>query len=270
MFLIVNILNSDYHIDYIRKSESSFFDRDLLGKFSSDIKIVYFKGDDQESCLNTIVTEIDDITHLLIVKDRRISVNEELYHIGFVGHLDYKDNPLSNQYLTKQINKIIKNFRYINGLYQNGDDIELLRLPFLNFRSELYLQLPQILKELSSEEGFQDAFNQCMSSIRRKHRKPKRRSEGKKKLFLDNDDKYFDLGKEIHSRHETGSPHGVLCNLKAHLRFGLKLDERKHFNVSYCEPDIAKINGDYSNCHKEIVTFRGRAHLNIFSNDFLT
>ena len=60
------------------------------------------------------------------------------------------------------------------------------------------------------------------------------------------------------------------CNLKAHLRFGFKLDARQHFNVSYDSDNTALINGSYLNCHEEDISFRKRVHLNIFTNDFIT
>lgn len=270
MFLIINILSCRFHVDYFQKSESSFFDPDMFGKISNNRKILYFLEGEQEKVAPAINSEIEKLTHLLIIKDNRINLCDALYKVAFVGNIDYRDNPLSNQYLTKQINKIVKNFRSISGLFNNGDDIELLRLPFINFNSDLYKELPEIIKNSSSLESFQDEFNARLAVIRKRYRKPKRRSENKRKFFMDEDEKYFELGKENHSRHETGSPHDVFCNLKAHLRFGHKLDEKRHFNVSYDEANTSKINADYLDCHKRYVPFKKRVHLNIFSNDFIT
>lgn len=270
MFLIVNILNTDFHINFIRSNEDFIFKSDITKKISSNTNILYFTENDLGQALNFISSNINHIEKLILIKDKRLDVDFELYKIGFVGEIDYKEAPLSKNHLAEQVTKILKNFRYMNGLFSSGDDIELLRLPFLNFNSEFLINLPNIIREKSSKEEFQEEFNLCLSSIRKTHRKPKRRSGNKKKFFLDDVHKYFDLGDERHAHHETGQPHDNYCNLKAHLRFGFKLDERQHFNVSYDSDNTARINGRYLNCHEEDISFKGRVHLNIFTNDFIT
>ena len=270
MFLIVNILNTDFHINFIKSNEDHIFKSDITKKFSNTTKISYFTENDLGKALNFISSNINVIERLLVVKDKRLDVDFELYKIGFVGEIDYKEAPLSKHYLAEQVTKILKNFRYMNGLFSSGDDIELLRLPFLNFNSDFLGILPNIIRDKSFKEEFQEEFNSCLSSIRKIHRKPKRRSGNKRKFFLDNANKYFDLGDERHAHHETGHPHDSYCNLKAHLRFGFKLDARQHFNVSYDSDNTALINGSYLNCHEEDISFRKRVHLNIFTNDFIT
>lgn len=270
MFLIVNILSTDFHINYIRSEEGFFFKGEVLGKISKNINILYFTESNLDAALSYISSNISDIERLVFIKDKRLSINNDLYGIGLVGEIDYKEYPLSKPYLAGQITRILKNFRYLNGLFCNGDDIELLRLPFLNFYSPLLKRLPDVVKEKVVTDDFPDCFNGCLSEIRKNHRKPKRKSGDKKKYFIDDANKYFDLGDERHAHHETGHPHDIFCNLKAHLRLGFKLDERQHFNVSYDAANISKINGNYLNCHEEPVTFKGRVHLNIFTNDFIT
>ena len=111
MFLIVNILNTDFHINFIKSNEDHIFKSDITKKFSNTTKISYFTENDLGKALNFISSNINVIERLLVVKDKRLDVDFELYKIGFVGEIDYKEAPLSKHYLAEQVTKILKNFR---------------------------------------------------------------------------------------------------------------------------------------------------------------
>jgi len=54
MFLIVNILNTDFHINFIKSNEDHIFKSDITKKFSNTTKISYFTENDLGKALNFI------------------------------------------------------------------------------------------------------------------------------------------------------------------------------------------------------------------------
>lgn len=58
------------------------------------------------------------------------------------------------------------------------------------------------------------------------------------------------------------------CAIASLFRFGARIDDRRHYNVSQGEGNNTFIRGEYHNCHGETKVYnREPGHLNMFSND---
>lgn len=72
MFLIVNILNTDFHINFIRSNEDFIFKSDITKKISSNTNILYFTENDLGQALNFISSNINHIEKLILIKDKKV------------------------------------------------------------------------------------------------------------------------------------------------------------------------------------------------------
>jgi len=99
-------------------------------------------------------------------------------------------------------------------------------------------------------------------------RGPKVRSKYPHRYFKDDSGHHFRYGFEEHSRFETGGDHGIVCHLNGLFRFGRRLEEQRHFNVTDGTSDDDRITAVFENCHSQSVNIADRTHVNMFSNDF--
>jgi len=103
-------------------------------------------------------------------------------------------------------------------------------------------------------------------------RKPKKRPHTSKKFYVDEKKFFFEYGKEDHARHEIDPTkgHDIICDISARFRFGVKIDETKHFNVCKHDRENSSIDGLFENCHGSDITIRRTTHINMFSNDYIS
>ena len=143
-----------------------------------------------------------------------------------------------------------------------------MRLPFRSFQSEILERLRLTMVTLDTK-NFNDEFEGCIRDIKRVHRKPMKRPQSKKRYFVDEKTLHFELGKELHARHETGNPHTKLCDLNARYRFGCAIDPIRHYNACNENSSSNLLNLNLFDCHKAIKNIVNKTHINIFSNDHI-
>ena len=116
-----------------------------------------------------------------------------------------------------------------------------------------------------------DEVSKALSMLKGKIRKPKKRPHTSKKFYVDERNFFFEYGKEDHARHETDPKkgHNVNCDISARFRFGIKIDETKHFNVCKDDKEKSSIEGIFDGCHEHPITIKKTTHINMFSNDYI-
>lgn len=270
MLKIINLFKK-HHNSILKKSEKSFFDADVLGKYSSSFCIEYLDHEDFNGEL--FIDKLydlcsDSLTYIILLKDERIELNEELYKSIFIGNIDFSGQNTPNAFLSSQISKRIKQFNIVKASFSTADEIELMRLPFRSFKSEILERLRLAMISLDPN-NFNDEFESCIRDIKRVHRKPMKRAQSKKRYFIDERTLHFELGKELHARHETGNPHTKLCDLNARYRFGCSIDPVRHYNACNENSSSNLLNLNLFDCHKAMKNIVNKTHVNIFSNDHI-
>ncbi|NNP77040.1 hypothetical protein A7P54_11495 [Acinetobacter sp. Ac_3412] len=270
MLKIVNLFKK-HHNSILKKSERSFFDPMVLGNYCASYGIEYldfedFSGEKFIDKLHELCAE--DLTYIIILKDERIELNQELYKSIFIGSIDVSLPDTSNAFITNQIAKRLKQFNIVKASFSTADEIELMRLPFRSFQSEILerLRLTMITLDPST---FNDEFEGCIRDIKRVHRKPMKRPQSRKRYLIDEKSLHFELGKELHARHETGNPHTQLCDLNARYRFGCAIDPIRHYNACNANSSSNLLTLNLFDCHKAIRNIVNRTHINVFSNDHI-
>lgn len=270
MLKIVNLFKK-HHNTILKKSERSFFDPAVLAKYCNSFCIEYldsedFIGEDFIDKLHDLCVE--NLTYIIVLKDERIQLNQELYKSIFIGSIDVSLQDTPNTLISSQIAKRLKQFNIVKASFSTADEIELMRLPFRSFQSEILERLRVTMIRLDIH-SFNDEFEACIRDIKRVHRKPMKRAQSKKRYFIDEKTLHFELGKELHARHETGAPHTKLCDLNARYRFGCAIDPIRHYNACNENSSSNLLNLNLFDCHKAIKNVINRTHINIFSNDHI-
>lgn len=165
--------------------------------------------------------------------------------------------------------RAFRNFGTVLAKFRRGDDRKLLALPLRNFSANELTEIARLCREVSlSRSGtFSDDVERQLSRLRTRVR-PRRKSSYKTTYVVDDSERFFAYGPETHARFATGEPHKPSCEVAALFRFGVRLDERRHYNVSETEGDRTTIKGDFPDCHGEVHAVRGETHLNMFASDY--
>jgi len=147
--------------------------------------------------------------------------------------------------------------------------------PELQTKGILYKTIigPQTLKQFAAlfENGVTPDNLSALIDSRlyelRKRQSPKRDSEYSTTYIVDDGGKYFEYGKERHSRLECSPPlHMPLCAVAGRYRFGRQLDADRHFNMSLAN---GLISGTLPDCHDAPNVRKPCSHINMFPNDFM-
>lgn len=150
---------------------------------------------------------------------------------------------------------------------------DFLRLPILNFNHKEVESLFNKLTDLDFNDEKLNSLEKEISTLNKKLRIPKRRPEvSKKKYYVDERDKYFAIDSAKHSRHETNneSGHNIRCDILAKFRFGKKINELEHFDVTQGDVKHSIISGQFTGCHGQIQEIKKQTHINMFSNDYIS
>lgn len=162
--------------------------------------------------------------------------------------------------------KCLRSFRYYKTRFTDQKYHRILRLPLRNFSAQEIGQLRQLCHDMMNARNFGRELDALLALLRQRQR-PKKASSYSDLYLVDNDEKHFALGMEVHARAETACPpHNALCLLGNNFRFGHHFDGTRHFNVS--RDRDARMNGMYPDCHAVPRPGGGAQHLNMFSNDF--
>jgi hypothetical protein len=178
------------------------------------------------------------------------------------------DRPPSNtgafqNFCHQAFSKLTKAYSHIRGI----EEQKIVRLPLRNFDGDDLRELARLCRENVGNADFLNSFDRQMKSLRRRLL-PRRDSKDQSKYMFDDQKRHFQYGKERHARYPTGAPHLPSCNVTGRFRFGCAVDADRHFNVSTGEGDHTEIEGQFWDCHNQLITVSTTSHLNMFCNDY--
>lgn len=169
-------------------------------------------------------------------------------------------------YFSAHFKRWLPNFMHISMKFMNASYAERLFLPYEIFRCSDLPALGMELRGITQEGSFRRRVDDYLAGIERR-RKPMEKGGWKEREIAYQDDRgyFFKLGKEKHSEAEEGAPHKTACRLEKYLRFGSKIPDKRHFNVSAKKGE--RVGGDFITCHSAEKKVEPTSHLNIFPNN---
>lgn len=209
-----------------------------------------------------------DYVACLIDQDATYSCNN-LRHAVLSAEIDASEVAAGNvrNFLASRLTRLFKSAIFTMEQMGAAEAEQAMRLPRRNFAAAELVELCRLYREDALDSGFQNAVKQQISGVM-KRRRPRRRSCYPTKYFVDDHQRYFAFGKELHEILPTGDPHVSHCELNGTFRFGRRISSNRHFNVSLGDADQTRVSGIFLNCHEDqIIPERGQTHLNMFSND---
>lgn len=204
----------------------------------------------------------------ILTDSRHAALTRSVTKACFVGHVEF--NPDFSSYknlIQATLTRLIKNLAHVCGHMQDAGSRYALLLPTRNFIAEEIERLQELFRSEALASEFITTID-CAISELNDRRKPKRTVNYQDKYYVDDEQKFFSFGKESHSSVETGHPHLPLCILEGNFRFGTRIENKKHYNVSRDLGDNGKISGDFISCHDTPRSVKDWSHLNMFSNDY--
>lgn len=189
-----------------------------------------------------------------------------------IFNCDFSCSRNTKNFLYQSTAIIIKKFGIILQKMEEATSANLINLPLKNFEGEELRELVDICRNGCGIQDFSEQLDSRINLLKRRRRPIPRPGKSKEKDIKIEDDNsyYFEYGYERHARFETGSPHLTSCYISGHYRFGKKIDESKHYNVT--KKDSNSVSGNFLDCHGgkcEINSSENVSHINMFSNDFM-
>ncbi len=257
--------------DYVKKRMETAICRSFLCKNNAE-GLDFIEGEMRNKIneLTGVIVFCDNSIHKEVMPKLGCSVL--ISELGdYSNHLDGSVN--TKQYLEDQITVVLKVYFWIRASFESGFG-EILRLPIRNFNDSDFKKICRKISKvpLSGNVAEQmEELSKAFSMLKRKVRKPKRRPHTSQKFYVDEKDYFFEYGKETHAQHEIDKVkgHDFVCDISARFRFGIKIDERKHFNVCKGDKVNSSIEGIFEDCHGADITIKKRTHINMFSNDYM-
>lgn len=164
------------------------------------------------------------------------------------------------------LGRALRSFGQLLAKFERGDDFKLLVLPLRNFHAAELTELARLCREDYQSPDFDRDVEARLAELRARVR-PRRRTSYRTTYAVDDKQRFFHYGLERHARFPTGDPHLTYCEIAGMFRFGRRVDELRHFNVSETEGDETTIVGRFADCHGEEHDVTDGTHLNMFCND---
>ncbi len=192
----------------------------------------------------------------------------DLHPSMFIGRVDFTAYLLNVQnVLSGQASRLLRNLAFLLLDTEDATRFQAAVLPLRNFDAPELRALSALCRDGALGGDFGGQAKTLINGLVAR-RGPKRRSDYPHRYFRDDVRHSFRYGHEEHSRFETGGDHGITCHLNGLFRFGRRLEDQRHFNVTDGEGDDDCISADFLNCHDDPVTIVERSHVNMFCNDF--
>jgi hypothetical protein len=190
----------------------------------------------------------------------------------YIFNCDFSCSKNTKNFLYQITALIIKKFGIILNKMEDATSVNLINLPLKNFAGEELVELACICRNGCNVQDFSEQIDYKITLLKKRRRPIPRPGKSKEKDIKveDNNGCYFEYGYEKHARFETGSPHLTSCYISGHYRFGKKIDESKHYNVT--KKDSDNVSGNFLDCHGGgcmINSSENVSHINMFSNDFM-
>lgn len=182
-----------------------------------------------------------------------------VYRIALPKFIDNVQNVVA-----PMTSRMVRSFSFLLEKFEHSEQFYAAAVPLRNFDAAEARALREIFSNLTLNGNFyNDVFRNISGLLAR--REPKRDSRYPDQYLIDDAEKYFQFGHEHHSDIETSTPHTTSCELTGRFRFGKRLPEKRHFNVSYAH---GRISGPFRDCHDAVNQVPEKSHLNMFSSDF--
>jgi len=223
-----------------------------------------------EKTLDEFLEHIDEISSdadaLIILYDHRYGymIRDFRKSVFAASFLDTERVNNFSNYFGSVTARTLRNFAFFASRFFDGKYQKPLLLPLKNFHAETMVEIMEILGE-DAPNDFQERLDLAISSLR-KRQTPKKTDDYNTVYYLDDRDRYFHYGHELHSLPETASPHSFGCYMTSKFRFGGRYNEQRHFNVSLAKKR-QKVAGIFQFCHDGEDHEEGNPHLNMFPND---
>lgn len=235
-----------------------------LGAWSPDVNEV-----SEASFERFLLNRLDDAEACVVLVDGNWrNVVRNIRNSAFVVTFDIQraqKNP--RNFFYSLIAKVLRSFGQLLAKFEPGDDGKLLTLPLRNFHADELREIARLCREQYDFPTFGSEVETELAKLRKRVR-PRKKSQYRTRYAIDDRLCFFDYGNERHARFATGDNHLPSCELAGKLRFGRRIDEQRHYNVSQTEGDTTVIHGDFPDCHDHIHTVADRTHLNMFANDY--
>jgi hypothetical protein len=164
------------------------------------------------------------------------------------------------------LSKVIRAFAVYEARFDLQATRKLLILPLRNFSSDELRELHGLFRNgVEANGNFHSALDRLLKALRNRQ-KPKVQTDYRKTYIVDDGERYFEYGMEVHAPLETGvPPHNWFCAVAGTFRFGKRYDPKRHFNLSR---QGAQISGTFQDCHGSSAGRGPCSHINMFPNDF--
>lgn len=205
---------------------------------------------------------------ILVVDSRWAHYVADIGNAAFVVQFDVAGadgNP--QNFFAGLLARALRNFAQLLAKFRRGNDAQLLHLPLRNFRAAEIAEIARICRDEPLSGDLSNNIERQLKGLRARVR-PRRKSSYKTEYAVDDARRFFIYGPERHAQFATGDPHRPYCEFTGLFRFGVRIDERRHYNVSETEGDRTKISGEFIDCHGESRVAGGVTHLNMFTNDY--
>jgi hypothetical protein len=171
-----------------------------------------------------------------------------------------------HNYLGMILSRVIRAFNSFAIRFDDQKYRKLLILPLRNFCADELRELHALFRNGVRPDGeFHNSIDLLLRTLRSRQR-PKVGTTYQTIYIVDDKERFFEYGKEIHGKLETSvPPHDHLCAVTGIYRFGKRYDVDRHFNVS---TQAKTISGVFEDCHGVSAKRAPCSHLNMFPNDF--
>ena len=173
---------------------------------------------------------------------------------------------ISGNYFQAMLAKAIREFITLKKFLMDAKNMKCLLLPVDNFDAE---ELRELIPVGKGERSGNVRVNleEFMAQMRERIT-PKKFSKLKQTYIRDDNGNFFEYANERHSKSETSiPPHNQFCMLNGQIRFGVKFDRDRHYNVTTSSPRVMS-GCTFVNCHGERILCRNTTHINMFPNCF--
>lgn len=233
-----------------------------------DLQAMHLRDSGDAAAVESVVHElVESLDGILILCETRLV--ESVGHLAascFFCCFDEIDSPGQfGNLLGRALSRSMKNFEAFSRRFDDHKFQKIFILPSSNFSCPEFRDLKQSFSAGAIGVGFPERLEEALKAMRKRQRPKIQRSEASV-YFVDDRDLFFEYGKERHARFSTGVPHGLLCAINGHFRFGRRFDTLRHFNVSR---EGKALTHAFTDCHGGLHAVVDKTHANVFPNDFV-
>lgn len=279
MKIKVVIVSSDSRVvDYFEKRSEAAIPQTLRSSPRRNSKNVYDfsisvfdprKGDSLIDFVASTSERYDGVVCLVESSDYKLV--SECGNSLFVCYfsLSFQIRSVQN-YFSHVLNNFLRKFIFYLEEFVNGRNKQVFLLPVNSFQSPELKQFNAFMREEVNCADFKRRIQIFLSHMSSR-KTPKRKEQNPKyKYFRDDCRYFFQYGHEEHSIAEDGSDHLTSCKLEKFFKFGARIGDNRHYNLSK-EKNTSQVCDIFFSCHgKAKIKYGPRSHLNVFPNGFIT